>query len=378
MPRKKREGGAGLVKRKICIIGMGLIGGSIALAIKKEHSVHITGIDIDSNQLKLAQSLGVIDEPAEELAAGVEDADLIIIAVPVTKTECIIEELEAVPLKSGAIVTDVGSTKDRIFHKAKQLYKKNVTFIGGHPMAGSHKSGVQAAKSHLFENAFYILTPCENTNTNKIIQLQNWLKGTKARFIELTPKQHDKFAGLISHFPHIIAAGLVHQVKNTENEDELVSRLAAGGFRDITRIASASPVMWRDILLHNKDTILSLLHNWKEEMNNVEQMLKEEDPTEILNYFSAAKTFRDGLPTKEKGALPAFYDLFVDVPDHPGVISDVTGILGEADISITNIRIIETREDIMGVLQLSFRTEYDREEGRQHLENALYETYVME
>ncbi|MFB4163407.1 prephenate dehydrogenase [Alteribacillus sp. JSM 102045] len=365
-------------KRKICIIGMGLIGGSIALSIKKEHNVHITGVDIDKNQLKLAQSLQVIDDTASGVAAGVEGADLIIIAVPVTKTECIIEELETLPLKEGSIITDVGSTKERIFQKAKHLYKKGVTFIGGHPMAGSHKSGVQAAKSHLFENAFYILTPCVNTNTNKIIQLQNWLKGTKARFIELTPKQHDKLAGLISHFPHIIAAGLVHQVKNTKKEDQLVSRLAAGGFRDITRIASASPVMWRDILLHNKDTILTLLYNWKDEMKKVEQLLHEENGDEILEYFNSAKTFRDGLPVKEKGALPSFYDLFVDVPDHPGVISDVTGILGKAGISITNIRIIETREDIMGVLQLTFRSDKDREDGRQNLENALYETYIIE
>ncbi|SDH07329.1 prephenate dehydrogenase [Alteribacillus persepolensis] len=366
------------MKRKICIIGMGLIGGSIALSIKKEHDVHIAGIDIDQNQLRLAQSLKVIDEPVESLAEGVQDADLIVIAVPVTKTEQIIEELETFPLKEGAIVTDVGSTKNKIFHKAKRLFEKGVTFIGGHPMAGSHKSGVQAAKPHLFENAFYVLTPCESTDMNKVIQLQNWLKGTQARFIELTPEQHDHFAGLISHLPHIIAAGLVQQVKRTAKEDNIVARLAAGGFRDITRIASASPVMWRDVLLHNKDIILSLLDDWKEEMKRVEKLLEEEDPLEIQHYFASAKSFRDGLPSREKGALPAFYDLFVDVPDHPGVISDVTGILGKAGISITNIHIIETREDIMGVLQLTFRTEADRENGRRHLEEALYETYIME
>ncbi|RSL33452.1 prephenate dehydrogenase [Salibacterium salarium] len=366
------------MSRNICIVGMGLIGGSIALSIKKEHNVHISGVDIDENQLKLAQSLNVIDEGMTDVVQGVKDAELIILAVPVTKTEVIMEQLESLPLREGTIVTDVGSTKRRIVEKAKGLNEKGVIFIGGHPMAGSHKSGVQAAKPHLFENAFYILTPTEDTPANKIIQLQNWLKGTNARFMELLPEQHDNAAGLISHFPHIVSAALVHQVKNTEDEDGLISRLAAGGFRDITRIASANPMMWRDILLHNKEVMLELIRDWKSEMERIEHMLQTEDASFILHYFETAKTFRDGLPAKDHGALPAFYDLFVDVPDHPGVISDVTGILAQTGISITNIRIIETREDIMGALQLTFRSSRDREEGRNCLEEALYETYIIE
>ncbi|RSL33802.1 prephenate dehydrogenase [Salibacterium salarium] len=364
--------------RKICVVGMGLIGGSIALSIKKEHDVHITGVDIDENQLKLAQSLRVIDEGTTDVIQGVNDVELIILAVPVTKTENILESLKSVPMKNGTIITDVGSTKKRIVEKAEGLQEQGVVFIGGHPMAGSHKSGVQAAKPHLFENAFYVLTPTEETPANKIIQLQNWLKGTNAKFIDLSPQQHDNLAGLISHFPHIVSSALVHQVKNTENEDGLISRLAAGGFRDITRIASANPVMWRDILLHNKDVMLHLLRDWKIEMERIEQMLESEDAAFIYDYFEEAKTFRDGLPVKDQGALPSFFDLFVDVPDHPGVISDVTSILAEAEISITNIRIIETREDIMGVLQLTFRTGEDRGKGRNCLEEALYETYIID
>lgn len=364
--------------RKVCVVGMGLIGGSIALAIKREHQVTITGVDIDENQLKLAQSLGVIDEASHRLTEGVKDAELIILAAPVTKTEQLIDELKELPLKKGAIVTDVGSTKSKILEKAECLLEKGVVFIGGHPMAGSHKSGVQAARTHLFENAFYVLSPPPSINVNKVIQLQNWLKGTKANFVEMSPEQHDKLAGLISHLPHIVAASLVQQVRGVEKEDELVSRLAAGGFRDITRIASANPVMWRDILLHNKDTILELLRHFKKELSDMEDMLLNEQENSIYDYFATAKSFRDGLPSRDKGALPAFYDLFVDVPDHPGVISDVTGILGKAGISITNIRILETRADIMGVLRLTFRSSEDREEGRRYLEDALYETYVMD
>ncbi|MDA3130183.1 prephenate dehydrogenase [Aliibacillus thermotolerans] len=373
-----KESGEKLLNRKICVVGLGLIGGSIALAIKKEHDATVVGVDVNSNQLKLAQSLQVIDEIADNLEEGIREADLIVLAAPVKKTEQLLEELQDLPLKEGAIVTDVGSTKSKIFQKAAPLHRKNVTFIGGHPMAGSHKSGVQAARAHLFENAFYVLTPSEEATASKVIQLQNWLKGTNARFIEMTPKQHDKLAGLISHFPHIVAASLVHQVKNIGNEDDLVSQLAAGGFKDITRIASSNPEMWRDILLHNKDTMLHLLRDWQKEMKKVETMLLEEESNDIYNYFQTAKKFRDCLPSNKKGALPSFYDLYVDIPDHPGVISDVTGILGKENISITNIRIIETREDIMGALRLSFRTDEDRKQAKQLLENALYETHLLE
>ncbi|RKD72843.1 prephenate dehydrogenase [Sinobaca qinghaiensis] len=366
-----------MANKKVCVIGMGLIGGSIALAIKKEHHAEITGVDVDKNQLRLAKSLGVIDVCAESLEAGAKEADLVVVAVPVTKTVNILEKLQQAELKQGAIVTDVGSTKQQICASA-DFSEQGVTFIGGHPMAGSHKSGVQAAKPHLFENAYYVLTPTNGTGMNRVIQLQNWLKGTSARFIEMAPQRHDQVAGLISHFPHIIAAGLVHQVRDAGEKDGMASQLAAGGFRDITRIASANPIMWRDILLQNKEMLLQLLEDWKIQMNKMELLIEEEDSENILHYFSEAKSFRDTLPVREKGALQSFYDLFVDVPDHPGVISDVTGILAKNNISIINIRIMETREDITGVLQLTFRSETDREEGSRFLQQSLYDTYLAE
>lgn len=365
-------------KRKVFVIGIGLIGGSIALAIRNEHDVDILGYDIDEQQIKLALTLKVIDDAPSTIEAGAKDADLIILATPVTKTEAIIEKLAKLELKQNVIITDVGSTKKRIFEKANCLLEKGYTFIGGHPMAGSHKTGVEAARAHLFENAFYILTPMQGVEMNKVIQLQNWLKGTKAKFIELAPEQHDRLAGAISHFPHIVAASLVHQVAKIEQDDPLVSRLAAGGFRDLTRIASSSPTMWRDILLHNKDSMLELLEKWQDEMNYVKRLIENEEEQKIYDYFDEAKKFRDELPVHKKGALPSFYDLYVDIPDHPGVVSDVTGILAKENISITNIRILETREDIIGVLRLTFRSEEDRTKAKASLQANLYETYVME
>ncbi|WP_102274760.1 prephenate dehydrogenase [Cytobacillus massiliigabonensis] len=347
---------------RVFIIGLGLIGGSLALCIKKQHKdAIIIGFDVNYEQARLARMLSVIDDIADSIEAGAKEADLILIAAPVQETEMIIQYLANIELKEQVIISDAGSTKKAIVKKSKLLADKGIAFIGGHPMAGSHKSGITAAKSILFENAFYLLTPEDHIHGEQVQLLQNWLLGTKAKFIILSPDEHDYLTGVISHFPHVIAASLVHQAEKTSEKRKLVPRLAAGGFRDVTRIASSSPAMWRDILLHNKDVILSLLVNWQEEMQKVTKMLETENSEEIYDYFLKAKQFRDELPQKQKGAIPAFYDLFVDVPDYPGVISEITGILAKEEISITNIRILETREEIYGVLVISFQTEEDRE-----------------
>jgi prephenate dehydrogenase len=366
-----------MLSKKVFVIGLGLIGGSIALAIKKKHEVYIAGFDVHDDQVKMAVSLQVIDERVHTLEAGAKDADLIVISAPVQQTEKIMRSLLQCELKQSVIITDVGSTKKEIVEKAAIFNEEQVTFIGGHPMAGSHKSGVSAAKAHLFENAFYILTPQKNTPAEKIDELKGWLEGTKANFIEMSPDEHDQIAGAISHFPHIIAASLVHQVADLEKENSIVSNLAAGGFRDITRIASGSPVMWRDILLHNKKSLLHILEKWEDEMTEVREMIENVDSEAIYQYFEEAKTFRDRLPQRKRGAIPSFYDLYVDVPDYPGIISEVTGILAKAEISITNIRIIEAREDIYGVLRLSFQNEKDRQDARECLEANNYETYLL-
>lgn len=358
------------MKGRVLVIGLGLIGGSLALCVKKQHrDCHITGYDIYDEQGRLAKMLGVVDSLADSIEEGAKEADLILITTPVREAERILDLLSQIPLKDSVIISDAGSTKSTIVKRAEKLTSKGMTFIGGHPMAGSHKSGVSAARELLFENAFYLLTPDKHTGEDKLSQLKKWLEGTKAKFITISPKEHDYLTGVISHFPHIIAASLVHQAEKSTQEQNLIPRLAAGGFRDITRIASSSPIMWRDILLHNKEILLQLLTDWQQEMNEVVDMLKKQDEEEIYQYFLKAKHFRDELPQKQMGAIPAFYDLFVDVPDYPGVISEVTGYLAKEEISITNIQIRETREDIIGVLVISFQTEDDRIRAKKCIED---------
>lgn len=358
------------MKGRVFVIGLGLIGGSLALCVKGQHrDCKIIGFDIYEEQGKLAKMLGVVDELTDSIEASAKEADLILIATPVQETERILDLLAGIPLKKNVIVSDTGSTKSSIVKRADKLIDKGITFIGGHPMAGSHKSGVAAARALLFENAFYLLTPPNKVSVEKVNVLKEWLKGTNAKFITITPEEHDYLTGVISHFPHVIAASLVHQAEKTSQEQKLVTRLAAGGFRDITRIASSSPAMWRDILLHNKEVMLQLLNEWQQEMKEVTSMIQDGDSEKIYHFFSQAKHFRDELPQKEKGAIPSFYDLFVEVPDYPGVISEVTGYLAKEEISITNIQIRETREDIIGVLVISFQTEDDRTRAIKCLEH---------
>lgn len=359
----------------VLLIGVGLIGGSVALAIKKEHHARVIGYDVNIDNCKLAQKLGIIDDYTEIYERIAEKADLIILSCPVEIAECFLEKLSKLALKEDVLITDVGSTKGRIMEKAELLFGHSNAYIGGHPMAGSHKVGPGSAKAHLFENAYYVLTPSQNAN-GKVDQLKEWLKGTKANFIIMDPKQHDLVTGVVSHFPHVVAASLVRQVQGHAAQDKNIQFLAAGGFRDITRIASSSPVMWRDIVQHNQPILLSLLEEWINEMREVKQLIERGDGEQLFTYFDGAKKFRDSLPVRAKGAITSFYDLYVDVLDKPGVISDITTILAEKSISITNIRIIEAREDVYGVLRISFQTEEDMESAKQSLESEGYETYI--
>lgn len=369
-----------MMPKRIYLIGLGLIGGSIALSIKqKDPSIYITGYDINKDQAIMAKKIGAIDEIADTCFPNqLEFMDIIFVSTPVEQTVSLIKELSAQSLKNGVIITDVGSTKVKIVDCANNYLSEQIKFIGGHPMAGSHKSGIMAAKPHLFENAFYILTPSKHATKDDIEMLKMLLNATKANFIEMSAKEHDKVTGVISHFPHIVAASLVYQAKTYEEQSPLVKRLAAGGFRDITRIASSNPFMWRDILLHNKKPLLKLFDEWIVEMQRVKGFVENEDALNLFDYFEHAKNYRDELPEKQKGAIPSFYDLYVDVPDYPGIISEVTGYLANEKISLTNIRIIETREEINGVLRLSFQTEDDRERAIHCIANySSYGTYII-
>ncbi|WP_430786499.1 prephenate dehydrogenase [Virgibacillus flavescens] len=360
----------------VFIVGLGLIGGSVALAIKNRHpEAKIYGYDVMKSEMETAELQDIIDVKVDSLKQGSEAADLIILATPVTAMEKVMKKLSQFDLKENVILTDTGSTKSSILDLAKILWNDNVTFIGGHPMAGSHKSGVESAKGHLFENAFYVLTPQEGTQDEKVEELKHWLSGTNAHFLVLDTKEHDYVTGVISHFPHIIAAGLANVVRKKSDDNPLISILAAGGFRDVTRIASSSPIMWRDIIKQNSDNLIDMLDSWMEETRSIKRMLVDGDERAITDFFEEAKDYRDSLPVRSKGAIPAYYDLYVDVLDEPGALAGITTLLADEGISITNLHIIESREGLLGVLRLSFQENEDRTQAQSILEGNAYKTY---
>lgn len=345
------------MKKKVFILGLGLIGASLCRAIKSE-DILLYGWDHLEETRKIAKETHLIDH----LATGIEDAiqmDVILLAVPVQVSIDYLRILADLPLKESVLVSDTGSTKGMIMEVAKQL---PFTFIGGHPMAGSHKSGVKAGNPHLFEEAYYILT--NDQESDRVDELVELLKPTRGKFILLDAQSHDEIIGVLSHFPHIIAAGLVQTSTELSEKYPRASQLAAGGFRDITRIASSDPKMWTDILFTNQDILLSLLTDWQASMSELKSKIAKNDQAAIYQFFAQAKQTRDQLPKKQKGAIPAFYDLYVDIPDIAGAVAKVTTALSRADISIINLKIQETREDIFGVLELSFKNQQDLETGR--------------
>jgi len=318
---------------------------------------------------------GVVDEATVSIEEAARDADYLFLCVPVGRLEQYVDELARLPLKPGCIVTDVGSTKASVVRHGEKLRASGAVFIGGHPMAGSERTGVEAASSYLFENAYYVLTPAKDTPSEALERLETLLRWTKAHIVKMDAELHDDVVAAISHLPHLIAVGLVNQIAGYNESNELYASLAAGGFRDLTRIASGDPILWRDILIHNRKVLLKLLGDWQNEMDRFRELLEQADGDGVAEAFRRAGEFRSRLPERRKGVITSVYDCYVDVPDHPGIIGAIATQLGQALINLSNLHIIESREDVPGVLRLSFREERDLQQAVELLKSLGYSVH---
>ena len=283
---------------KIVIFGVGLIGGSVALALKKAGAApKIVGVGRNLDNLKTAINLGVIDEAESDVANAVADADLVLIATPVAQTPKILEAI--IPhLAQNAVVTDAGSTKSDIARyvinaskQAKNPQHFLSQFVGGHPIAGAEKSGVTAAKSDLFIGKNVVLTPTENTSSEAIKLVHELWQSAGANISEMTAQAHDQIFAAVSHLPHLLAFALVNDLANRPNAKQLFD-FAASGFRDFTRIAGSSPEMWRDISLANKTALLSELEAYQDEISALQHLLKNEDSQGLQTMFEHASQAR--------------------------------------------------------------------------------------
>jgi len=281
--------------KKITIIGVGLIGGSLGLALKeKKANFKIVGID-KQEIIEKAIARGAIDEGTVNLKEGIEEADIVIIATPVKTILNLLTQINPF-LKKGCIVTDTGSTKQQIVRKANKVLSKDIFFIGGHPMAGSEEYGIDSANSHLFQDKTYILTPTKKSNLIAIEKISSLIKMIGGKRLILNSLEHDRIVGTVSHLPQIMAVSLVNMVSELvrkENNNNYFKAVGEG-FKDITRIASSPYKIWEDICDTNQENILEMIQEFRNYLGVIEDKLKNE-PNSLKEEFQKASKLREFL-----------------------------------------------------------------------------------
>lgn len=280
---------------KIAIIGLGLIGGSIGERIKDQSSkLKIIGIPRRKETIAKAIKLNAIDEGTTDMVAGVRDADVIFICTPIN---LIIPTLKRITpcLKPGAIVTEVGSSKEQIVGQAEKIMPKGTFFVGGHPMAGKEKVKLEAAEAKLFEGKTWILTPTTKTNKKALKAVSQLIDLLGGKIIMLDPKLHDQVVARISHLPLAVAAALVNTIADEENGKSAMQQCAASGLRDTTRIASGDPRLGIDMFLTNQKAILRALDDFKKELSRIEKAIRSGKSSAMAKELQKAKKFRDSI-----------------------------------------------------------------------------------
>ncbi len=280
---------------KLAIIGVGLIGSSLSLALKQSSAVgQVIGFGRNQKNLARGVELGVLDEFADSIEAAVSTADVVVVAVPLGAMRQVFSELKQA-VKKGAIITDVGSAKGSVVAAARdELGTVFSRFVPAHPIAGTEKSGVEAGFPTLYQNRRVIITPVEQTDQDAIAVIDEMWRHCGAIIEYLSVKHHDKVLAATSHLPHMLAYALVHQLSHL-NDHEEIFRYASGGFRDFTRIASSDPVMWRDVCISNGDALVSLIEQYQQELDRVKSAISAGDSDELLKLFGRAKSERDSL-----------------------------------------------------------------------------------
>jgi prephenate dehydrogenase len=280
--------------KKVVIFGVGLIGGSFALALRKANSVHeVVGFGRSSSSLEQAKRLGIIDRIGEDVSREVIDADLVLLATPVAQMAALFSRI-APHLGAHTLVTDGGSTKCDVVAAARaNLGDKIAQFIPAHPIAGAEKTGPDAALADLYQGKKVILAPLLENSKEAVDRVRTAWELCGAVVSELTPQKHDEVFAAVSHLPHLLSFALVHDLAQRDNRDQLLS-FAASGFRDFTRIAASSPEMWRDISLANRDALMREVKQYADELYVVYQALENNDAAKLEEIFSLAREVRSG------------------------------------------------------------------------------------
>jgi len=359
---------------KIGFIGLGLIGGSIAKKIHIEHpDAKLIAISGRQETISLAYEMGLIENDTMCAISDLYDCDCIFLCTPVQQNIAYLRQLKG-NIKSDCIITDVGSVKSDI-HKEVIALDMETNFIGGHPMTGSEKTGLSNANEYLLENAYYIISPTSKTSEQTIEDMRTFVASLGAIPLVLDYNTHDHATAAISHLPHIIAYSLVNLVRNLDDNQETMKTIAAGGFRDLTRIASSSPIMWQNICLSNQEQVLELIDNYVDALNKTRADIADADGDALLADFQSAKDYRDSFQIKKKGLINKVYEIYLDLIDEAGGIATVATILASNNLSIKNIGIIHNREFEEGVLRLEMYDQESLEKSTELLKKYHYTVY---
>ena len=278
---------------KLCIIGVGLIGGSLSRALREQaYCKQVTGCSRDISHLQRAVELGVIDDYDTDIGKAVQGADMIVVAVPLGAMQAVFTAMRPA-LADNAVITDVGSSKASVVQAAKAgLAERYQDFVPGHPIAGTEKSGVEASFSELFQQRKVILTPLQETRPTAVEAVRTMWQTAGAEVQILDVSHHDDVLAATSHLPHVLAFTLVESMARMGDRDEIF-QYAAGGFRDFTRIASSDPVMWADICLANHDALLAAVTRFQADLDNLHSAIERGDRQALMELFTRAKEARD-------------------------------------------------------------------------------------
>jgi prephenate dehydrogenase len=344
----------------IAIVGVGLMGGSLAAAVKAlDDAPHVIGIEPDREARAWALSQGIVDAVLEPIDAeqAFRKADLVVLASPSTAVGEWLGRIGELDDFEG-VVTDVASVKTGVYLAAMTFLGERAVFIGGHPMAGSERSGVQASSAEMFKGAYYVLSPSDTTPPEAYQRLDALITSIGARVISIPPEAHDEAVAAISHVPHIAASALTNLAAERADSGHDVLRLAAGGFKDMTRIAAGSPELWTGICLDNRDSIARGLAEYAAQLEQFRGLLASGSAEAIREWLARAADVRRALPARWVPASAKLEVLSVPMADRPGMVSAVTQAAARAGCNIEDIEIDHTSEDT-AVLRLILTDEGD-------------------
>ena len=355
-------------------IGIGLIGGSVAKALRRVYpGCKIIVYNRGAKPRVMAKNDGTANIAIDKVDDTFQECDYIFLCTPVERNVEYVKTLKDI-IKKDCIITDVGSVKTNI-HESVSKLKMETNFIGGHPMAGSEKTSYEFANDRLLENAYFAVTPTDKVEQSYIEEYTKIISDIGAIPISITYKEHDRVVAAISHLPHIIASSLVNLVKHNDSDSEYMKTIAAGGFKDITRIASSSPEMWEQICMTNNTNISEMLGLYIDDLKTIQNELDTKNGQAINDLISESRDYRDNLDEHNNSIIQRSYSIFCDIIDESGAIATIATILATNGVSIKNIGIVHNREHEEGVLKISFYDEVSANKAIEQLERHRYKVF---